>query len=68
MNPKNLKPKHAKMKKVNKPSNWIRGRMARFVDFVSEAQSLLKFEVCPDDVKQETGDTVFCNTIIGLKV
>ena len=32
---------------------------------MSEAQSLLKFEVCSDDVKQETGDTVLYNTIIG---
>ena len=32
---------------------------------MSEAQSLLKFEVCSDDMKQETGDTVFYNTISG---
>jgi len=37
------------------------------VKCMSESQSLLKFEVCPDDVKQETGDTVFYNTIIGLE-
>ena len=34
---------------------------------MSEAESILKFEVCSDDVKQETGDTVFYNTIIGLE-
>ena len=37
------------------------------VSCMSEATSLLKFEVCPDDVKQESGDTVFYNTIIGLE-
>ena len=37
------------------------------VKCMSESQSLLKFEVCPDNVKKETGDTVFYNTIIGLE-
>ena len=30
--PKISKPKGANVMKVNKPSNWIRGRMTRFVD------------------------------------
>ena len=37
------------------------------VSCMSEATSLFKFEVCPEDVKKESGDTVFYNTIIGLE-
>ena len=43
------------------------GVSSEVVSCMSEATSLLKFEVCPDDVKQESGDTVFYNTIIGLE-
>ena len=37
------------------------------VKCMSESQALLKFEVCPDDVKKETEGSVFYNTIIGLE-
>ena len=39
---------------------------SEIVKCMSPAQSLLKFEVCPDDVKTESEDSVFYNTIIGL--
>ena len=34
---------------------------------MSDSQSLLKFEVCPDEQKNEEEGTVFYNTIIGLE-
>ena len=46
-------------KECSSPSSEI-------VKCMSPAQAMFKFEVCPDDVKTDEGDTVFYNTIIGL--
>ena len=40
---------------------------SQVVECMSPSQSLLKFEVCPDEEKNEEEGTVFYNTIIGLE-
>ena len=51
-------------KKESKPCEQPHSRV---VECMSESQSLLQFEVCPDEQKSEEEGTVFYNTIIGLE-
>ena len=51
-------------RKENKECDQPRSQV---VECMSPSQSLLKFEVCPDEVQAEEGGTMFYNTIIGLE-
>ena len=35
-------------------------------EYIFNIQTFFSGQVCPDDVKEEAGDSVFYNTIIGL--